>query len=141
MGEILYIGVHCQVTWWPSLLPYWFIAWTINSYWSIIQASLKGCLTLKKLFRVLQRSVNILESPSNMFCVLTEIYWSLEQVILEQYFSNMYVFTLTDGKMATPRAHQRNILEIKKPVEVLSWTYRTTHFCHKIWILSRDTVL
>jgi hypothetical protein len=52
--------------------------------------------------------------------VLTEIYLSLDQVILEQYFSNMYVFTLADGKMATPRAHQRNILEIQKPVKVLS---------------------
>ncbi len=126
MGEIQYIGVHCHITWWPSLLPYWFIAWTINSYWSIIQASLKGFLTLKKLFRGLQRV-----RPSNMFCVLTEIYWSLDQVILDQYFSKIYVFTLTDGKMATPRAHQRNILEIQKPVKILSWT-RITYFCQKI---------
>jgi hypothetical protein len=51
-----------------------------------------------------------------------EIYWSLDQVILDQYLSNMYVFTLTDGKMATARAHQRNILEIQKPVKSLSWT-------------------
>jgi hypothetical protein len=35
------------------------------------------------------------------------------------YFSNMFL-PLTAGKMATAIAHQRNILEIQKPAEVLN---------------------
>jgi hypothetical protein len=62
-----------------------------------------------------------------MFCLFTEIYWSLVEVILEQnwrvllsgfkvvsndyYFSNMSS-PFTAGKMAT--AHQISILEIQK---------------------------
>ncbi len=74
--------------------------------------------------------------PSNMFSLFTEIYCSRDEVILEQFwrllysgfkvvFNNyllllQYVFILTAGKMATALAHQRNILEIQKSVEVLS---------------------
>ncbi len=39
--------------------------------------------------------------------------------------------------MANATAHQRNILEIQKPVEVF---YITTHLRQKIWILSRVPV-
>ncbi len=69
-----------------------------------------------------------------MFCLFTEIYWSLDEVILEQYWSVLYIgfgecYTLVlekspiviiSGKMATAIAHQRNILEIQRSVEVLS---------------------
>jgi hypothetical protein len=69
-----------------------------------------------------------------MFWMFKQIYWSLEEDILEQYWrvlysglkvvSNnyyfQYVFTLTAGKMATAIAHQRTFLEIQKPEEILS---------------------
>jgi hypothetical protein len=62
-----------------------------------------------------------------MFCLFTEIYWSLDEVILEQCWrvlhsgfkvvSNNYYFSimfspLLLGKWRTAIAHQRNILEI-----------------------------
>jgi hypothetical protein len=42
------------------------------------------------------------------------------KVVSKKLLFLQYVFTLTAGKMATSIAHQRNILEIQKPVEVFS---------------------
>ncbi len=39
--------------------------------------------------------------------------------------------------MATAIAHQRNILEMQKPVEIQTWNYLLIFF-QKIWIISRD---
>jgi hypothetical protein len=65
-----------------------------------------------------------------MLGLFTEIYWSLDEVILELYWrvlytsfkvvSNNYYFSITVGKVTTVIAHQRNILEIQKPEQVLS---------------------
>jgi hypothetical protein len=69
-----------------------------------------------------------------MFCLFTEIYWNLDEVILEQYWRVLYnglkvisviiispiSFHLTAGKMATAIAHHRNIFKIQKPVDVFS---------------------
>jgi hypothetical protein len=60
-----------------------------------------------------------------MFCLFTEIYWSVYEVILKQYwkvlysdfeeisnryyFSNIYVFTVTIGEMANAIAKHRSI--------------------------------
>ncbi len=65
--------------------------------------------------------------PSNMLCLFTEINWSLDEVILEQYWNNtiqywnntmflflQYLFNLSAVKMA----HHKNILEIQKPIDL-----------------------
>ena len=45
--------------------------------------------------------------------------WCLRKKVQQVLFLE-YVFTLTAGKMAMATGHQRSILEIQKPIEVLS---------------------
>jgi hypothetical protein len=51
------------------------------------------------------------------------------------------VFTFTAGKMENAMAHQRDILDIQKPVEVLIYSRPRTIYFKKIGVLSRDPVL
>jgi hypothetical protein len=125
MGKILCIGISGQITWQPSLLPRWFIGRTIDSYCS---SPIQFSNFVKAYSRTAENRKHFVR-PWNMFWLFTEIYWSLDEVILEQYwrvlysvfkvvynnyyFSDFlqYVFTLTAGKMAT----ENNSSEIRNP--------------------------
>jgi len=68
-----------------------------------------------------------------MYCLFIGFYWSVveaifpfldicyfEEISNRYYFSSMFsVFTLTTGKMAKAAAHQKLILKLQKPVEVI----------------------
>ncbi len=87
-----------------------------------------------------------------MIFLFTEIYWSLDEVIIKQYWSVLnsdvnviiispiYVFLMA-GKMANAIAYQWNNLETKKPLEVLTvFGPRIIHVCQKRWSLACDPV-
>ena len=88
---------------------------------------------------------------NNMACLFTESHWSLHDVIMKQYwrvfysdfeeYSNNYYFSNIFSPSPLSIAHQRTIFKFQKPVEILIWSRpRTSHFCQKIWIQSRDSV-
>ncbi len=114
MGEILCIGVRCKITWSPSLLPHWYIGWTIIPIGPLLQLQY-SFLTLQKPIRGPQRSENIFVRHSNMFYLFTEIYQSQDEVILEQYWRVLY----SGFKLVSVIIIIRNILEIQKLVQVL----------------------
>jgi hypothetical protein len=66
--------------------------------------------------------------------------WSNFEKVSNNYYISYTVYdsTLTPRKMANANVHQRNILRIQNPVEVLIFRLRTTVFT--FLILSRDTV-
>ncbi len=63
---------------------------------------------------------------SSLFCLFAEIYWSVDEVILKHYWrvfysdfkdaSNTYYLSTN---FSPSKSHQRNILKIPNPVEVL----------------------
>ncbi len=110
------------------LASYWFIGWTLNSCWPIVQLQNNF-----RTWRAAEKCKNFCRALKYVL-LFTEIYWRIDKVIFQtvwesvlqwfgevsnnNYFSR-YVFTLYRGKMANATAHQRKILAIQKSEEVL----------------------
>jgi hypothetical protein len=74
---------------WPNLLAalldsFWFIKWTVD--FGPLFRFQYNFLAWKKLIGRSQRNLEVLAQRLNMFCLFTEIYWSVDEVILKQYW-------------------------------------------------------
>jgi hypothetical protein len=84
LGEMLLIGVCYQITWRPSL----FSIDSLDELSTLFDPLFK--LQYTAIVWLGKRLLKVTEKRRNLFCLLTEIFWSAAEVILKQYWKVLY---------------------------------------------------
>jgi hypothetical protein len=82
MGEIICNGIGCQTTWRPSLLEPIFSLDELLILFGIVSASIQFSSSVTANWRASGKCKKNAR-PSNMVCLFTYIYWSVDEVIVE----------------------------------------------------------
>jgi hypothetical protein len=88
MGKNILFGIRYQITWRSSLFP----IGSLNELFLLVHCSSSNIIlqstSVKGYWRVAEKCI-IFAKPSNIICLFTEIYWSVDEDIVKQSWESV----------------------------------------------------
>ncbi len=140
MGAIIFIGVRFQITWRPSLFPIGSLGKLLTPVGPLFQLRC-NFVAWWKPFCGPQWNTKVFAQDSNMCWVFTEIYWSLDEVIMKEY-----VFLRSLQYIIFPLCNHLNCWERQLLIRGNIKNNRSSsqdlefYIFVKNWLISRDPV-